>query len=179
MKRLFLVLAVLCVMVFLQSCVSTRSVASGKHTFPKLSSMGGDYTEGLLEVSGTNQAILVFEDRAGREVMRWSEKGQSPVFKVAGKYTTRVYRFRLESGRYDIKIYPYFYQTFPRSRLVELPVRYGHVFVDKKTDTYHKETGRHWGWVSRINTGNKPYRGPKIEVYGNSITNALFQRLLQ
>ncbi len=170
MKNLFLVLVAA---FLLQSCVS--SVPASRPTFPKLSSMKGDYTEGLLEVSGSNQAVLVFYDQAGREIMKWSEKGQSPIFRVNGRYKTRVYRFRLEIGRYRIKVYPYFYQTFPRIRLVELPVRSGHVVVDKKRNTYHKKTGRHWGWVAKINTGKKPYRGPRVNITGTGIFRGMFQ----
>jgi len=157
-----------------------------KEMSPVLSSLDGNPREGLIILEGEPAASIEFRDQAGCLVApQWNEAGASPLAPTYnGQRRPRLYAYSaLEFGSYTVKIRPFYYTAnlFLKRQLVELPVQTSSVYIDRRTDDYDGQyTGRHWGWILRINTGNIPrghFSGPKINISGTGLPGLVLNRL--
>jgi hypothetical protein len=131
---------------------------------------------GIVINEGTVNLNLYIYDQADRLVEQVYLAGTGQLLTINGRNIPRYWVRNLDFGMYRIEVFPFFYQTkiFPPGRYrVDLPKFSSGVWVDRNpSDYYDQSTGRHWGWIIRLNGGNIPRTasglpGVKINLQGN------------
>ena len=175
-------LVIVCIMILASGCASGPMTREEMN--PVLPSRTADPRVGLVILEGEPACLIEFYDQAGRLIQEWSEAGKDPLTpKFNGHRKPRLYTVVLEPGSYRVEIRPFFYTAnlFVKRRLVELPVRYISIYANNKADSYDAEyTGRYWGWILRINTGDIPrqhYSGPQTNLTGRGLPGWIIDQI--
>jgi len=176
-------LVIVCIMILASGCASGPMTREEMN--PVLPSRTADPRVGLVILEGEPACLIEFYDQAGRLIQEWSEAGKDPLTpKFNGHRKPRLYdKVFLEPGYYRLKIHPFYYTSnlFTERRLVELRVRHSSIRVDRKVDSYDSQyTGRYWGWILRINTGDIPrqhYSGPQTNLTGRGLPGWIIDQI--